>query len=171
MIKLLSSIILLWALISVDLSFAQAKTEGIKIYSGYYHQTKKVEAKLDRQCLIEFKSPVSFLSRGALKLPEKLTYFIRFKNEEGNIYSPTIIAKSVFEHFDIKIYTTDDQAYDIDPEGEGIHQGFIGEHPIFDKHLIELILGKDIDHLEVVNTSNYNDQSKYILDKVVIYDN
>lgn len=164
-------VILLWALLPVGLSFAQVKPGSIKLYSGFLHQAQKDEAKLDRQCSIEFQSPVSFLKPVTAALPERLTYIIRFRNDAGNIYAPAIIEKGVFEDFIIKIYTTDDQVYPIDPDAEGHHKGFIGERHIFDKRLIGLILGKDIDHIEVVNLSVHNDQSKYILDKVVIYDN
>jgi len=171
MIRLYSSVVLVWVLLPVCLSFAQAKSESFKFYSGFLHQAQKVEAKQDRQCLIEFKSPVSFLKQGTGDLPEQLTYTIRFRNDTGNIYAPTIIEKGVFEDFIIKIYTTDDQVYPIDPDAEGDHKGFIGEQHIIDKRLIGLIMGKDIDHIEVVSPSVHDDQGKYILDKMVIYDN
>jgi len=180
MIKVFSTVILLLFLISADQSFAQG-AKGIKIYSGYLYQQnvqhktsfwhgifgvkspKKVEAVHDRQCFIEFRSPVSFSHQTVAVIPEQLTYVIRFNDGARP-------SQGAFEKFIIKIYTNDDEEYSIDPDAEGRQVGINDEHHIFDSYLIYLISGSDINHLEIVNPSG-NDQDKYILDKLEVHDN
>ena len=176
MIKALSTGILLLSLLPVDMSLAQAGPGAVKIYSGYlYEQGVKPKGSFwhalfgpkvpkrdvvaqDMQCSIEFHSSVSFSYQAVTVVPEKLTYFIRFKNEPR------------FPKFNIKIYTNDDQDYTIDPDSEGKQVGLNDEHHIFDSYLIYVILGSSINHLEIVSTSG-GVPDKYILDKVEIHDN
>jgi hypothetical protein len=178
MIKAFSTVILLLFLIPADLSFAQVNAGGTKIYSGYLHHysvkgkrsfwqvlfgTKphpQEEVVHDRQFSIEFKSPVSFNHQSVSVLPEQLTYLIRFKNGPG----------SSFEKFIIKIYTNDDEEYSIDPASEGKQVGINNEHHIFDSYLMYLILGSNIDHLEIMSSSA-GEKDKYVLDKLEIRDN
>jgi len=176
MIKALSAVILLLFIVPADLSFAQSDAGGSKIYSGYLHQyvkneasfwhtifgassPKKEEVIYDSPCSIEFKSTISFSHQEVSVIPERLTYFIRFKN-----------GPPPFEKFVIKIYTKDDEDYSIDPATEGKQVGISGEHHIFDTYLIYLILGTNIDHLEIVSSRGDN-QDKYVLDKLEIHDN
>lgn len=175
MFKAFSTVILLLVLMPVNVSFAQSKDDygSSKIYSGYLHQHQdKIKGSLwhtlfgnkaskqnkqdapDSQCTIEFKSPISFAHQMVAQLPEELSYFIKFNN-------------GYFKKFIIKIYTNDDEEYTIDPDAEGKQVGINDEHHIFDSYLIYLILGQDIDHLEVVGPSE-DDKDKYILDKLEI---
>jgi len=174
-IKAFFTVILLFFLIPAGLSFAQLENEGpSKIYSGYWHQypskskvsfwhslfgkksAKQWDDIYDRQCSVEFKSPTSFSHEPVSQLPGQLTYFIKFKNV-------------AFKKFIIKIYTNDDQEYSIDPDAEGKQVGINDAHHIFDSYLIYLILGQDIDHLEIASPAG-NDKSKYVLDKLEIQD-
>lgn len=66
-----------------------------------------------------------------------------------------------FEKFIIKIYTNDEEEYSITPEPDG---------KLFDAYLIYLLLGRDINHLEVISASG-SEQDKYILETVEIHDN
>ena len=186
MIKAFSTVILLFFLIPADLSFAQSENDwASKIYSGYLHQyapksrgtfwraffgkksTKQEGDAHDRQCSIEFKSPISFSHQSVYQLPNELTYFIKFKNVGELSQDNSIKEKDVFEKFIIKIYTNDDQEYSIDPYAEGKQVGINDEHHIFDSYLIYLILGPDIDHLEVVSSAG-DDKGRYVLDKLEI---
>jgi len=175
--KVLSAVILLLFLISADLSFSQGAPRGIKIYSGYLHQfgvknktsfwhelfgaksSAQGEVVPDSQCSIEFQSPVSFSHQSVAVIPSALTYFIRFKN-----------GPQEFGKFIIKIYTNDDEEYSIDPDAEGKQVGINDGHHIFDAYLIYLILGTDINRLEIVSLSG-EDKDKYVLDKLEIQDN
>jgi len=174
MSKTFSTAVILLILMPVNMSFAQSQHDwSSKIYSGYLHQHQdkskdsfwhtlfghqpanpKNEDVPDSQCTIEFKSPVPFAHEMVVQQPEELSYFIKFKN-------------GVHKRFIIKIYTDDDEEYSIDPDAEGRQVGVNDEHHIFDAYLIYLILGQDIDHLEVVGPSE-DDKDKYILDKLEI---
>jgi hypothetical protein len=175
MIKVFFAIILIALVTPVELTFAQGAPRGIKIYSGYLQlgdtskgafwrslfgvkSPKPEEVDHDRQCTIEFQSPVSFSSQSVDIIPEQLAYFIRFKNEPR------------FSKFIIKIYTNNDEEYTIDPDSEGKQVGINDEHHILDSYLIYLILGTGINHLEIVSPSG-NGQDKYVLDKLEIQDN
>jgi hypothetical protein len=165
-------LLLFW--VCADVSFAQGQNDwASKTYSGHWHQAKtrnmasmwqalfsKRNAQLKEDasakiCSIEFKSPVSFLHEMIGQLPEELTYHVRFKN-------------GTLKKFIIKIYTNDDEEYTLDPDAEGNQIGINDEHHIFDTYLIYLILGQDINHLEVADPQG-NDQDKYILDKLEIH--
>jgi hypothetical protein len=162
-------------LIPADLSFAQETSGAVKIYSGYLYQVNKPKVSIwhslfgpqshkqeaspqDRECSIEFHSAVSFQYDAVTVVPKKLTYFIKFKNEPP------------FSKFNIKIYTNDEEDYTIDPDSEGRQVGLNDEHHIYDAYLIYLILGSNINHIEIVSASS-RDQDKYVLDKVEIHDN
>ena len=153
-------------------SFAQADQGSLKVYSGYLHlraehqsttiwhalfgarAAKKPVVDQDRQCAIEFHSPTRFTHQSADVIPQELTYFIKFK-------------KAGFERFEIKVYTNDGEDYTIDPNAEGRQVGVNDAHHIFDSYLIYLILGSDINHLEVVTPAG-DEGDKYILDKLEI---
>jgi len=177
MIKVYSAVILSFLLVTSSFSFAQSKEHGAsKTYSGYFHQStlkskgsfwqqffgkkpvKQEQPVNDRQCFLEFKSPVSFAHQPVIQVPDKLAYVIRF---EGHARP--------FEKFIIKIYSNDDQEYEIDPNAEGKQVGINEEHHIFDTYLIYLILGQGIDHIEIVSPSG-DSQGKYVLDKSEIRD-
>lgn len=188
MIKAFLTASLLLFLVPVDLSFAQGTPGGSKIYSGYLHQydtknkgsfwhalfgpksPKKEEVVLDRQCSVEFQGPISFSHQPVSVIPEELTYLIRFKNGSQPSQSNSIKEKDTFDKFSIKIYTNDDEQYSIDPDAEGKQVAINDEHHIFDSYLIYLILGSDINHLEIVSSSA-DDQDKYVLDKLEVHDN
>jgi len=161
MIKAFSAFILLF-LIPAGLIFAQGSPEGIKIYSGYLNQKGKAYQHgpdADRKsCSIEFDSPVAFSHQSVSDIPGQLSYFIRFKNGPG------------FSKFIIKIFTDSEEEYTVDPDSEGKQVGINDEHHIFDAYLIYLILGTDIDHLEVINSIG-NKPERYVLDKVEVHDN
>ena len=77
----------------------------------------------DRQCSIEFRSPISFSHQSVAVIPEELTYFISFKNGPRSSQANSIKEKDVFEKFIIKIYTNDDEEYSIDPDTDGKQVG------------------------------------------------
>jgi hypothetical protein len=188
MIKAFFTVILLLFMVPIDLSFAQVAPEGSKIYSGYLHQydaknkasfwhalfgaksPKKEDVVLDSQCSVEFQGPISSSHQPVAVMPEELTYLIRFKNGPQFSQADSIKEKDAFEKFSIKIYTNDDEEYSIDPDAEGKQVGINDEHHIFDSYLIYLILGSDINHLEIVSSSD-DDQDKYVLDKLEVHDN
>ncbi len=186
MIKEISAVILLFFLIQFYPGTARSEDDqASKIYSGYFHQidhdrkgslwhnlfgqhSGKQEADFpDRQCSVEFKSPVSFTHQQVTQMPDELGYFIRFKDvgKRGN----GINGNGVFEKFFIKVYTNDDQVYTIDPQDEGKQVGIEDEHHIFDSYLIYVVLGQDIDHLEVVGPGG-EVKGRYILDKLEVQD-
>jgi len=158
MIKAFPTLILLFLLIPFHVSFGQTPNDwASKVYSGYLHQDKK-KAKEDLsqvQCSIEFKSPIPFTHQVVNQLPQELSYFIKFKNSFR------------FKDFAIVIYSNDGQDFTIDPEAEGKQVGINDEHHIYDTYLIYLILGENINHLEIVSTSQ-QDKDRYILDKVQV---
>ena len=174
MIKGFTTVILLFFLFPVGLSSAQSQEDwATKDYSGYLlqdhlktHQSlwhlifkKKVhQAPLVHNwfCSVEFKSPISFTHQSVAQLPEEISYFIKFKNGE-----------QFFKKFIIKIYSNDDQEYLIDPDGEGRQIGVSDEHHIYDPYLIYLLLGSEINHLEIVNQAD-DGKDKYVLDKLEI---
>ena len=178
MVKAFFAVILLCLLVPVDLSWAQASPKGIKIYSGHLYQkdtnteasfwhslfgvqsSKRTEVVGDRQCSIEFRSPISFSHQSVTVLPDQLTYVIRFQKDPP----------SSLENSAINIYTNDDEEYSIDPNSEGKQVGINDEHHLFDAYLVYLILGQNIDHLEFVTSSGAG-QNKYVLDKLEVHDN
>jgi hypothetical protein len=187
MIKTFLTAIILLFLIPAEFSFSQAAPVSIKIYSGYLHHNVKSKASLwhtlfgarsdkqeevlyDRQCWVEFKSPVSFLHRPVVIMPERLTYFIRFKNGLQSSPANALKENGPSGKIIIKIYTNDDQQYSLDPGSEGKQVGINDGHHIFDAYLIYLILGSTIDHLEITSPSG-EDHDKYVLDKLEIQDN
>jgi hypothetical protein len=168
-------VILLFLLLPLDFSFAKSHDDWArKIYSGYLHQDNvknhasfwrallgKKPPKHDadvsvRRCSIEFKSPIPFSHQLVAEMPAELTYFIRF--------NPPVPS---FHQLTIKIYTNDDEEYSIDPAAEGKQAGINDEHHLFDPYLVYLILGQDINHLEVINSSG-DENDKYVLDKLEI---
>ncbi len=166
MFKVFSASVLLFLLIPVDFSFAQSRDDwASKTYSGYLHQDQKDVH--DRQCFIEFKSPVPFTHQLIAQVPEELTYSISFKDSGKISQGNSIKGKGAFEKFVIKIYTNDGQEYSIDPDAEDKQIGTNDEHHIFDSYLVYLILGQDINHLEVVSLSGRG-KDKYVLDKLEI---
>ena len=180
MIKIFSAVILLFFLISADLTFAQGISGGIKIYSGCLHKnnvksnggfwhslfgvksSKQEEFFPDRQCAVEFKSPVSFSHQSVAMVPESLSYFVRFINTSRSSRANAVKEKGAFGKYIIKIYTNGEQEYSLDPDS--------GDK-IFDSYLIYLILGSDINRLEVVSISGVNEHGKYVLDKSEVHNN
>jgi len=189
MIKAISTVILLLFLMPSGISLAQEPPASIKIYSGYLHfyRAKNKHSFLDylffsrlqnqeevdqeQQCSIEFRSSVPFSQEEVSVVPEKISYFIKFKNSHASDSDSSSQKNNPFDKFMIIIYTNDDEEYSIDPEAEGKQIGIGDEHHIFDSYLIYTILGKAITHLEIVNPSGHNDQNKYILDKVEVRNN
>jgi hypothetical protein len=186
MIKFFSAVILLFLLMPVNPSFAQASTGGIKVYSGYFHQFK-VESQNtfwhslfsptfpkqdnivpDMECTIEFKSPIPFHRQPVTEVPKELSYIVKFKNTREVVLDNSALKRK----FIINIYTNDDQEYSIDPEAEGGQIGLNEEHHIVDSYLIYLILGTgNINHLEIASPSPDLIKDKYVLDKFEIHDN
>jgi len=186
MVRAFLAVILLFLLIPVDRSYAQAGGPGgVKIYSGYLRQyspgsemsfwkglfgmspSQKGKEIQERQCSVEFKSPVSFSHQPVDILPKQLTYMVTFKNEPFPPEDKSIKPKDDFGPFLIKVYSDDDQEYTLDPRAEGKQIGINEEHPIFDSYLIYLVLGSKIDHIEIVSTSGV-DLDKYLLDKLEV---
>lgn len=188
MVKVSSTVILIFLFISVNLTLAHAGQGYVKAYSGYYHnislKTKRPfwhiffsssfprqeEVLHDRKCIIEFKSPIPFSNQTVTVVPEKLTYLIKFKNSGAPAQGGPKMKKAPFKNPVINIYTIDDQEYTIDPGAEGKQVGISGEHHIFDSYLIYLILGSEIDHIEVASSST-DVKDKYVLDKYEIHNN
>ena len=185
MVKVFFAFIFTLFLITIDPFYAQSGDIGnSKIYSGYLHlDPARMRTSLwqaiwgrkpahheqdqeDRQCFIEFKSPLPFFHESVAALPDKLTYWIRFKNGHEGI-SGAVKGEDLFKKFIIIIYTDDEESFPVDPDAEGKQIGVAGEHHIFDPFLIYLILGQKIDHLEIISTSN-DQKDKYVLDKLEI---
>ncbi len=159
MTRKLSTVIFLLLLISGDLSYAQWNGETSKIYSGYLHSGRSSKEKVDysRACSLEFWCPAASILRPPAVIPEKLTYFVRFKQ------------KNVLGKFVIKIYANDGEEYSFDPNAEGQQEGPNGEYHLYDTYLIYLILGQDINRFEIVSSLG-NVKDKYVLDKLEIND-
>lgn len=187
MARVTSAVILSFFLLAVNQSFAQKLIGGSKVFSGPLHHFS-VESKKpfwhvflsksfpkqdiivkDWQCFIEFKSPIPFSNQSVSVLPEHLNYRVKFRNDPISSPADLINENDVFEKYIIKIYSTDDQEYTIDPQAEGQKTDINGEHQIFDSYLIYLILGKEIDHIEILGASG--NQDKYVLDKLEIHNN
>lgn len=173
MIKSLFAVIFLLFVTAFNIPAAQASVEGIKIYSGFLHQTtihkrpfwdvffskdfpKQDAADQDRSCAIEFRSPYLYSDQPVAQVPGSLTYVVKFKGEPA------------FKKFFIKIFSNDDQEYIIDPATEGKTIGLGGEHHLTDDHLIFLILSHDeISHMELISAEG-NTNDKYVLDQLEI---
>ena len=166
-IKAISIVALVFLWLPVQGSLAQTPPKGVKIYSGYLHHygprthdsfwhvfwgkktPKEGEVDYDSQCSIEFDGPLAFTHQSVASIPDRLSYFIKFKNGPLSSVSSDFSQKGAFDKFLIKIYTNDEEEYDINyavdspigPEAEGKQIGLHDEHHIYDSYLIYLILG------------------------------
>ena len=146
-------------LVSLPLSHCLAQSDGgyKKAYSGYLLARagwNKMKLHQESQCSVEFHIPPEFTKGSSYVLPERLSYFIKFKNPG-------------FEKFFIKVYTNDGQDYTIDPYAEGSQVNINDEHHIVDSYLIYLILGTSIGRLEIQSSAG-EEGDRYILDKLVV---
>lgn len=172
MIKVFFTGILLLVLLPAEWSIAQEPLGHVKIFSGYLHKhaargktslwhalfgpksSRQEQVDQNRGCSIEFLNPDGFSHEPSDVIPRQLSYLIKFKN-------------AGFDKFTIKIYTNDGDDYSIDPNAEGGQVGINDEHHVFDSYTIYLILGTDINHLEIVTPAG-DEGDKYVLDKLEI---
>ena len=173
----LSVVIFLLFFITGNLSYAQSN-DATKTYSGYLHKdapahrsflgsifgqkSTKEAVDHDRECSLEFRYPAAFAAQPPVELPGKIAYFVRFKNLKGK-------ETGVPKRFIIKIYANDEQEYLLDPNAASKKTGPNGEHYFSDMYLKYLVLGGDINHIEIISTSGDN-KGKYVLGQVEIND-
>jgi len=181
MIKRIFAAIFLLFLISGNLSYAQLKGAATKSYSGYLHKENRShrsfldaifggarQEDVDKSmiCSLEFQCPTSLPAQPVVKVPEQLTYFIRFSTLATNAPDGSLpLAKDAFKKFTIKIYANDGEEYALDPEAQGETAGPAGGHHIYDPYLIYLVLSQGINHFEILNASG-DAKDKYVLDKL-----
>ena len=143
---------------------------------------KEDTADRDLLCALEFKCPSSPSQKQPVLIPDQLTYAIVFKNT-GVVSKNNPLANVDFlKKFMAKIYTKDGRDYTLDLNADAKHislkEGALPEvlapgqtvrleRHIDDSYTIYLILGQNIDHMELVRTDT-EVQDKYVLDQMEI---